>query len=136
MFLRSMAGGIGKIRHGSAELGKIGGSGPAPDTLQHDGLRKRRPADLLGGFHIPGRAAAGDLLFRELGKLGGGGIPLGLLLVPGTSTITLKPLKVKHFRGLIFYGDRFGDHLKIREYFPIYLLIIFRIQFTAEAQMI
>lgn len=55
---------------------------------------------------------------------------------PGTSTITLKPLKVKHFRGLIFYGDRFGDHLKIREYFPIYLLIIFRIQFTAEAQMI
>jgi hypothetical protein len=58
------------------------------------------------------------------------------IIPPGTSTITLKPLKVKHFRGLIFYGDRFGDHLKIREYFPIYLLIIFRIQFTAEAQMI
>jgi hypothetical protein len=55
---------------------------------------------------------------------------------PGTSTITLKPLKVKHFQGLVFYGDRFGDHLKIREYFPIFLLIIFRIQFTVEAQMI
>ncbi len=27
--------------------------------------------------------------------------------------ITLKPLKVNYFQGLIFYGDRFGDHLKI-----------------------
>ena len=32
---------------------------------------------------------------------------------PGTSTITLKPLKVKHFQGFVFYGDRFGDYLKI-----------------------
>ena len=28
------------------------------------------------------------------------------------STITLKPLKVKHFQGLIFYGDRFGGPLE------------------------
>lgn len=38
---------------------------------------------------------------------------------PGTSNITLNPLKVKHFQGIVFYRDRFGDHLKIREYAPI-----------------
>ena len=30
---------------------------------------------------------------------------------PGTSSNTLNSLKVKHFQGLIFYGDRFGGPL-------------------------